>query len=73
MDSPQVSEKELERRRKIGEANRGRKRPDLAERNKTEAMRSLVRVVSDEARERMAAKHTIHGHGRKRIEGCQGG
>ena len=72
MDSPQVSEKELERRRKIGEANRGRKRPDLAERNKTEAMRSLVRVVSDEARERMAAKHTIHGHGRKRSEGRQG-
>ena len=72
MDSPQVSEKELERRRKIGEANRGRKRPDLAERNKTEAMRSLVRVVSDEARERMAAKLTIHGHGRKRSEGRQG-
>ncbi len=35
-------------------------------------MRSIQRVVSGEAKQRMAEAHIIHGHGRKRGEGRQG-
>jgi hypothetical protein len=66
-----ASERELARRRKISEAKRGKPRPDVAERNRSEAMRSIPRIVSDEARARMSAERTIHGHGRKRSEGRQ--
>jgi hypothetical protein len=69
MDIPQVSPQELERRRKIGEANRGRKRPDLAERNKTEAMRSLPRAHSEEGIQRIADAKTTHGQSRSRRTG----
>jgi hypothetical protein len=64
--------KEAERRRKISEAKRGKPRPDLAERNRSEAMRSLPREISDEARERMAVERTTHGHARSRTTGRAG-
>lgn len=67
-----MSAKELERRRKISEAKRGKKRPDVAARNRTPAMRELPRVISDEARERMAADRTVHGHARRRAKGRAG-
>jgi len=67
-----VSEKELARRRKISEAKKGKKRPDLAERNRTAAMRALPRVISDEARARMSQDRTKHGHARRRPEQRQG-
>lgn len=67
-----VSAKELERRRKISEAKKGKKRPDVAERNRTDAMRKAPRVMSDEAKERMARGRTKHGHARRRSEGRQG-
>jgi hypothetical protein len=72
MASTEVSPAELERRRKIGEANRGRKRPDLAERNRLPEMRSIQRVVSGEARQRMSEARIVHGHGRKRGDNRQG-
>ena len=68
----EISEKELERRRKISESKRGKKRPDVGERNKTDAMRSLPRIMSDEARTRMSAERTTHGHSRSRTEGRGG-
>lgn len=67
-----MSAKELERRRKISEAAKGRKRPDLAERNRSEASRARPRKISAEARQRMAADRTTHGHSRSRIEGKGG-
>lgn len=67
-----MSAKELERRRKISEAKRGKKRPDVAERNRSAAMRALPRVISDEARERMSRDRTKHGHARSRGEQRQG-
>jgi hypothetical protein len=67
-----VSAKELERRRKISEAKKGKKRPDVAERNRSEAMRTAPRVMSDEAKERMARGRTKHGHARRRPEGRGG-
>jgi hypothetical protein len=67
-----VSAKELERRRKISEAKKGKKRPDVAERNRSAAMRSVPRVMSDEAKERMARARTKHGHARRRPEGRAG-
>ena len=54
-------------RRHLG-LNRGSKRPDLAARNLTEAARTRPRTISGEARARMAAERTIHGHARKRGE-----
>ena len=69
MDSSQLSAKEMERRRKISEAIRGKRRPDLAERNKTPEARSRTRVISEEARSRMAQERTIHGHSRSRTAG----
>lgn len=71
MDSTGPSAKELERRRKISEAKRGKPRPDVAERNRTEAMRSIPRVISDEGRARLVADKTKHGHARRR--GQRGG
>ena len=67
-----MSAKELERRRKISEAKKGKKRPDVAERNRSNAMRALPRVISAEARERMSRERTKHGHARRRPEGRQG-
>ena len=52
--------------------NTGRKRPDLAARNKSPEMRGRKRVISDEARERMSYERTKHGHARSRGEGRQG-
>lgn len=65
--APLTPEAEAERRRKIGEGNRGRPRPDLAALNRTEAMRSRPRTISDEARQRMSAERTTHGQSRSRI------
>ncbi|MFD5814413.1 hypothetical protein [Streptomyces sp. NPDC127038] len=67
-----MSAKELERRRKIAESKRGKKRPDVAERNRSAAMRAIPRVISDEARERMSRDRTKHGHARRRPEQRQG-
>jgi hypothetical protein len=72
MDSPQVSAAELERRRKISEAKRGKPRPDVSERNRTEAMRALPRAISDEARQRMSQDRTTHGQSRSRAAGRTG-
>lgn len=58
-----------EARAKMAEAKRGKPRPDLAERNRGEAMRSRPRVISAAARERMAEERTTHGHARRRAEG----
>src|SRR5229473_3869769 len=69
MDSTQVSPAELERRRKISEAKRGKPRPDVAERNKSEQMRSRPRVISDGARERLSRERTTHGQSRSRRNG----
>lgn len=66
------TEKERERRRKISESKRGKPRPDVAERNRSEEMRSRPRVISDDGRARIAAAKTIHGHARARGEGRQG-
>jgi hypothetical protein len=74
MDSQQVSPQELERRRKISEAKRGKPRPDVSERMRKRWIENPwpPNMPSDEARARMAAERTIHGHGRKRGEGRQG-
>lgn len=56
----------------MAEAKRGKPRPDLAERNRSGAMRALPRVISDDARARMSAQRTIHGHARRRTEGRSG-
>jgi hypothetical protein len=72
MADPKPSPAELERRRKISEAKRGKPRPDVAERNRSEQMRSIPRVMSGEARAKLSAERTTHGHGRKRSEGRQG-
>ena len=66
MDGVEVSPAELERRRKISESKRGKPRPDVAERNRSEAMRLLPREISDEAREQMSRQRTAHGHSRSR-------
>ncbi len=63
-----ISKKEAARRRKIGDANRGRKRPDLAERNRTPKMRGFPRVISEEGKIRLREAKTVHGHARKRGE-----
>lgn len=63
---------ELERRRKISESMKGRKRPDVAERNRTPEMRMAKRVMSDEGRARVAAAKTKHGHARNRPERREG-
>lgn len=55
-----------EAREKISASKRGKPRPDVAERNRTEAMRSRPREHSPEALARMAAERTVHGHARKR-------
>lgn len=68
MANAEPSPKELERRRKISEAKRGQPRPDVAERNRSEAMRTLPRVISDEARDRLSVERTVHGHARRRGE-----
>jgi hypothetical protein len=47
-------------------------RPDLAERNRSEAMRSIPRAISGEARDRMSRDRTKHGHARMRGAGRQG-
>lgn len=67
-----MTAKELERRRKISESKKGKKRPDVAERNRSEEMRSRPRVISDEARERMSTNMTKHGHARNRGAGQAG-
>jgi len=67
-----VSAKELERRRKISEAKKGKKRPDVAERNRSASMRAVPRVISDQARQRMSQDRTKHGHARRRPEGRAG-
>lgn len=67
-----MSAKELARRQKIAEAKRGKKRPDVAERNRSAAMRAVPRVISEEARERMSRDRTKHGHARRRPEGRAG-
>ncbi len=67
-----ISATEMERRRKISEAKRGRPRPDVAERNRSPEMRALPRILSDEGRLRCAAAKTVHGHARSRREGRQG-
>lgn len=68
----EVSAKELERRRKISESKKGKKRPDLAERNRSAASRARPRVMSDEGKARLAALRTKHGHARSRPERRQG-
>lgn len=68
----EVSEKELERRRKISESKKGKKRPDLAEMNRSAAARSRPRVMSEEGKARLAALRTKHGHARSRPDRRQG-
>lgn len=67
-----MSAKELERRRKISEAAKGRKRPDLAERNRSAEMRAVPRKISDDARQKMSRERTTHGHSRSRTKGVGG-
>lgn len=57
-----------EAREKIAASKRGKKRPDVAERNKTTAMRDLPRAISDTARAKLVSERTIHGHARRRGE-----
>ena len=69
MDTPNISEREAERRRKISESKRGKPRPDVAERNRSEAMRALPRIMGDAARARMAEARVTHGQSRSRSTG----
>lgn len=61
-----------ETKAKIGAANRGRKRPDVAARNRSPEMRAVERVISPEARARLSEQRTIHGHARNRGAGKGG-
>lgn len=61
-----------EARAKISASKRGRPRPNVAERNRSLEMRSIERVISPEARARMAERRTVHGHARDRGAGTGG-
>lgn len=68
----EISAIELERRRKISESKKGRKRPDVSERNRQLGIRPPRKAMTDAERERLSQAKTTHGHGRKRGEGRQG-
>jgi hypothetical protein len=70
MDTPpELSPKEIERRRKISESKKGKPRPDLAEYNRSPEARNRPRKITPEARERLSVARTTHGHSRKRGSG----